>query len=214
MQTLRTPSTESVGNSGGGVSRLVVVILVSLTILAWVTHWQRVSLKAANQAAFNDLRYQFILAGVSVDLDRITTVTRGSSSVGQRPTVVIVVSDECPYCHQDVPLWQRLIEAMPPSAALDIVAKRGEEIASHLFAAATARRLSVSVRVPTGTTQFNVGTGWRGTPATVLLTKDKTIGLFVPRMTDSALRQIQSELSAQLSFAGRPRVQAMGRVGP
>lgn len=86
------------------------------------------------------------------------------------PTLLLVVSAECPYCAENMPRWARLLEALDrePSANLDVIAlstSGSEETAAYLaeHGIAPARVLLIDRREL-------AGLGLRGVPGTVAVT--------------------------------------------
>ena len=86
------------------------------------------------------------------------------------PTLLLVVSAECPYCAENMPRWARLLETLDrePSANLDVIAlstSGSEQTAAYLaeHGIAPARVLLIDRREL-------AGLGLRGVPGTVAVT--------------------------------------------
>jgi len=121
----------------------------------------------------------------------------------KRPLLVLLISDDCLYCQQDVPKWISAFEGgLRPEAEILIISKDGHQLARRVFrslhpAAAGIRLMELTQAQASA---LAARTGITATPMLLLLDGEGAIRLIGNRLNDKLIdtmnRLLQRELTS------------------
>ena len=129
----------------------------------------------------------YALAGYRPPLEgtlrTLMTAPEAGPSGTRATTVVILLSDNCPYCETELPAWLRIAADLGkiPGSRLLVISAAGTRLATSLFDAARINGLPVTVAVPIDLVAFGRVTGLGGTPRTVVLDRVGRVRMLLRR---------------------------------
>ena len=179
------------------------IALVLMSLVALSASEFRKQAFAERAAIESALRFQPAMPGVALPLPMLTELTEPRLYVS-RPLqaanqhLIYVVSDTCPYCHDEMTQWRNLLSVASASqdTAVWIIPKSGDVLARRLLASAETAGLRASIATPRP--HFVVATGLRGTPHTALLNQAMEIRLTTGRLTPGAFEIFRDQLLSTL----------------
>jgi hypothetical protein len=163
----------------------VLVAAVILVALSWYTHLQNVKLRQRVADLVKAREYPYLLTGLKLDILATSTVLEQwphdshENGPGGRRKLLLVTSDKCGFCQQNSGNWLRLVASIAPHSSSEVWLLTMDTTNLTLPLVGEMRKRGIPFRLLSvdDPLLFSMRTGILGTPMTLVLEGDSTVGL-------------------------------------